>query len=302
MTLEEACNKLQKPINDIIQRECKIKVRGLEERLKALNQKQKKEALDNARLELGNELEYMVRQYFKIYVVVEEWKDSKNFMWGGGLMEVLTSDEKRQYMAFPSKDCYLEKYEQQSDIYDKELPYLSFIIKEIVLLKFRSEINLLEDWYIEKETPKPALSDVGTKIKQNNNLTQKPPSKKGNPFSTSFSDNQLEIMTKCLTEARVFSTHITKDIVENLFDGKSDFLLRSANNKLLAYFFDLLNSGKYIVNEWQAVISNNRLILAPIKDEYLNNHDLNVATHTCKEDPPKGYEIINKYIEQLKEH
>jgi len=301
MTLKEACNKLQRPINDIIQRECEIKVRGLEERLKALNQKQIIAALDNARIELGDELESMVRQCFRIYVVVDQWKDSKNFMWGGGLMEVLTSDEKGQYMAFPSESCYLEKYEQQSDIYDKELPYLSFIIKEMVLLKFRPEINLLEDWYVEKETPKPVLSDVGAKMKQYQNLTRNSP-KMENPFLASFSDNQLEILTKCLTEAKVFSTHITKDIVKNLFEAKSDFLLRSANNKLLAYFFDLLNSGKYIVNEWQAVISNNRLILAPIKDEYLNNHDLNVATYTCKEDAPKGYEIIDKYIDQLKEH
>ena len=90
MTLEEICNKLQRPINDIIERECNKKVCGLEERLKALNQKQKIEALDNARIETGDELEAMVRQYFKIYDVVEEWQDSKNFMWGGGLMEVLT--------------------------------------------------------------------------------------------------------------------------------------------------------------------------------------------------------------------
>lgn len=56
----------------------------------------------------------------------------------------------------------------------------------------------------------------------------------------------------------------------------------------------------YIVYEWQSVIANNKLILKKIKGEPLTRTDLSSATDQAKNIYPKGYEIIDKYIKQLK--
>jgi hypothetical protein len=279
MTLEEICNKLQRPINDIIERECNKKVCGLEERLKALNQKQKIEALDNARIETGDELEAMVRQYFKIYDVVEEWQDSKNFMWGGGLMEVLTPDEKRQYMTFPSENCYLEKYEQQPDFYDKELPYLSFIIKEMVLLKFKSTLNNLGDLYL--------------------NVIK---SRKKELLKVKLSKEQKETLTECFNKTGIFSINITTEIIDDLFSGSLEEPLHSQNTRLLVYFFWQLEINMFVIKNWQAFIYNNKLIIGTEKNKPLNESDLSSAKHECKQKSPIGSETIDKYIEKLNEN
>jgi len=282
MTLEEACNKLQKPINDIIQRECKIKVRGLEERLKALNQKQKIEAFDNARIKTGDELEAMVRQNFKIYEVVEEWQDLKNFMWGGGLMEVLTSDEKRQYKTFPSENYYLEKYDEQPDFYDKNLPYLSFIIAEMVLLKFASILNDLEDLYL--------------------NGSKSIKSKKEELLKVKLSKEQKETLTECFNKTGIFSINITTEIIDDLFSGSLKEPLHSQNTRLLVYLFWQLEINMFVIKKWQAFIYNNKLIIGTEKNEYLNSNDLSSAKYECIQKSPIGSETIDKYIEKLNEN
>lgn len=301
MTLEKICNKLQRPINDIIERECRIKVRGFEERLKALNQKQKIEALDNARIKTGDELEAMVRQNFKIYDVVEEWQDLKNFMWGGGLMEVLTPDEKRQYMTFPSENCYLEKYEQQPDFYDKDLPYLSFIIKEMVLLKFKHEMDYLESHYNErKEESKLAITNTCYSYQTISETQNK--DKAENPFEAKFNDKQIEILTKCINEEKLFTTPLTTDILIKLFACTLQTPLKSKNNRNLAYLFSKLEDI-YITKEWAAVIYNNKLILASKKNAYLNNSDLHEAKSKALDQRSSSFTTnIDNYIEQLQKH
>jgi hypothetical protein len=56
----------------------------------------------------------------------------------------------------------------------------------------------------------------------------------------------------------------------------------------------------YITYEWQSVIANNRLVLAPLKEKYLNNSDLSTANDNIKYISPKKSEIIDNYIKQLK--
>jgi hypothetical protein len=79
-------------------------------------------------------------------------------------------------------------------------------------------------------------------------------------------------------------------------------VLKSNNNRLLAYLMTQLSLYRYITYEWQSVIANNKLILAPMKEKYLNNSDLSTANDNIKYIAPKKSEIIDKYIEQLKKH
>ena len=80
---------------------------------------------------------------------------------------------------------------------------------------------------------------------------------------------------------------------------KLNGVLKSNNNRLLAYLMMQLSCYNYIAYEWQSVIANNRLVLAKIKDKHLTRSDLSSATDNVKCIYPKGYEIIDKYIKQL---
>lgn len=300
MTLKEVCNKIQKTMNEIIQHECKVKARALEEGLKVLNEKQKIEAIENIRIETSFELGAMVKQHYKIYDAIVRWENNKDFMWESSLIEVLTFDERMKYRNCPSNDYSLEKYKEQSDIYDKKLPYLSFIIKAMVLLKFKYSIDHLEFLYVKrKEESKLAIrntcySDQTISETQNKNKVE-------NPFEVKLDDKQIEILTECINEAHLFATTITTDILVKLFTCKLQTPLKSRNNRSIAYLFFRLE-GKYITYEWAAVIDNNKLILASKKDGYLNSSDLYEAKSKVLEKTSSFKTIIDKYIEQLKKH
>ena len=295
MTLEEVCNKIQRPINSIIQSECRTKIRSIEVGLRILIENQKIELLDNARLEVATELGAMVKQCYRIYDVVDEWQDSWNFMWGGGLMEVLTPDEKSQYLKFPYETVDYDQYKQQPDFYDKELPHLSFIINEMILLKYASELDNLESWYTErKKKSRIGLSDE----KVDDRFSSSKLTKSDKPFEEKFDDVQMELLTNCINEAHLFKISITADILNKFFACKLDTPLHSENNRRIAYFFYSLKIRNYITEEWKAVIENNNLILAPEKEGYLKSSNLSSA----QENPPRNHEIIDKYINQLKRH
>jgi hypothetical protein len=63
-----------------------------------------------------------------------------------------------------------------------------------------------------------------------------------------------------------------------------------------------LSAHDYITYEWQSVIANNRLVLAPKKEKYLNNSDLSTANDNIKYISPRKSEIIDSYVKQLKKH
>ena len=96
------------------------------------------------------------------------------------------------------------------------------------------------------------------------------------------------------------TTTITFKILSDFFACKLNGVLKSNNNRLLAYLMMQLSCYNYIAYEWQSVIANNRLVLAKIKDKHLTRSDLSSATDNVKCIYPKGYEIIDKYIKQLK--
>jgi hypothetical protein len=63
-----------------------------------------------------------------------------------------------------------------------------------------------------------------------------------------------------------------------------------------------LSAHDYITYEWQSVIANNKLGLAPKKEKYLNNSDLSSANDSITYISPKKSEIIDNYVKQLKKH
>ena len=120
---------------------------------------------------------------------------------------------------------------------------------------------------------------------------------KDNPFNCKLNGSEIRLMTDCVNEANIFSTEITSQILEDFFYCRLSGALKSTNNRLLAYFMTKLSMREYITHEWQSVMAYNKLVLAPMKEKYLNNSDLSTAND--KIFSPKKSEIIDKYIKQL---
>ncbi len=56
------------------------------------------------------------------------------------------------------------------------------------------------------------------------------------------------------------------------------------------------------IGDYEYLLANNKLILAPKKEKYLNNSDLSSANDSIKYISPRKSEIIDSYIKQLKKH
>lgn len=120
-----------------------------------------------------------------------------------------------------------------------------------------------------------------------------------NPFKSSFSDKEIEILTNCINEAHIFTTTISPTILKSFFVCTLDGALKSNNNSLLAYLMMSLNRLGYITNNWQSVIASKQLIYKKTKDNYLTKTDLSTPTEKVQGILPRGYEIIDKYIKEL---
>ena len=199
-----------------------------------------------------------------------------DFFWESAFFENLSFDERKKYISFQCSSFDMDKYLQSSTCYDEQLPYASHAS---VPLDEKSEEQPKEE---EKAQPEP------TKIVG-----------KSNPFKSVLTTQQIKLLVECINEAHIFTTTITPKILSDFFACKLNGVLKSNNNRLLAYLMMQLSCYNYIAYEWQSVIANNKLVLAKIKDKYLTRSDLSSATDNVKCIYPKGYEIIDKYIKQL---
>jgi hypothetical protein len=222
-----------------------------------------------------------------------EWQ-TPNFVWETSFYENLTISERKKYIAFPYDSFEDKLYLKNPTSYDEALPYFSDIIKLLVYSKYLEDLQSAE----KELLPPPAKEEAIAEIQEDSS-----PKKivgKDNPFNCKLDDAEMRLMADCVNEAHIFTTEITPQILKDFFYCRLSGALKSKNNRLLAYFMIELNMRRYIANEWQSVISNNKLILAPMKEKCLNASDLSTACDNIRYISPKNSEIIDKYIKQLK--
>lgn len=216
-----------------------------------------------------------------------------NFVWETSFYEYLTIVERKKYIAF-SYDSFEDKqYIENPASYDELLPYFSDIIKLLVYSQYLEDLQKTES----KLLPTPAKKETTTEPQEE--ASPKKIVGKDNPFNCKLNKTEIRLMTDCVNEANIFSTEITPQILEDFFYCHLSGALKSTNNRLLAYFMMRLSVKGYITYEWQSVIANNKLVLAPMKEKYLNNSDLSTANDNIKFISPKKSEIIDKYVKQL---
>ena len=247
----------------------------------------------------------LVQLYIRYSVLndIQYFYSVSDFFWESGFYESLKSDEKRKYMSFNPLSFDYSRYEQDNTVYDEELPYFSVIVKTVVLEKYsaylrkKKESKVQAEMQPQQKEPQP-IQDKCQEPKIISHIAETE-----NPFDSVLNDKQIELIADCINEVKMFNASVTVDDLKAILSCKPNAILRSNNNRYVAFLFSELSNRSLITANWQSVIANNKLFLSKDKsrDKYLNQGDLATATNYVKGiSHEKGFATIYNYIKQLK--
>ena len=215
----------------------------------------------------------------------------------------MNKEQRVKYSNFDLATFDYSKYIENHTLYDEELPMFSSLIDAILYERYAN--------YLKCEIEKIEISEIKNSFQHHSTivydniepgkLKEKPVivGNEINPFKSDFSEEQIEILTDCINDVKLFTTSVSPRITKNLFDCNLKGVLKSNNNQLLAYLMQSLNLRGYVTDEWQSTIARSKLILGKTKDTPLTRTDLSSANDSAKPEP-KGSETIDKYIKKLK--
>ena len=260
-----------------------------------------KEILQKEYIRITDELSSIYLNYPAL-ACVEEYYNYDDFLWESTFFESLTKEQKQKYTSFSVSSFEYAKYIERHTTYNNVLPMFSYLVDAILYERYAKyltgEIEQLE--LIEKQTAQHRSSIL---VNDEPCEQKKKPvivGKGTNPFQSDFTDEQIEILTACINEIQLFTTCISSKILKDFFACKLKGVLKSNNNRQLAYLMQSLNLRGFITDEWQSAIARNEFVLGKTKNTPLTRTDLSSATDQINMKQPKGWEIIDKYIKQLK--
>ena len=262
---------------------------------------QLKEILQKEYIRITDELSFIYLTYPAL-ACVEKYYTDDNFLWESTFFESLTKEQKQKYTSFSVSSFEYAKYIDRHTSYNDALPMFSYLIDAILYELYAK--------YLMAEIERIELTEVQTDRSRYSVLINDEPceqkrkpvivGKGTNPFQSDFTDEQIEILTACINEIQLFTTCISPKILKDFFACKLKGVLKSNNNRQLAYLMQSLNLRGLITDEWQSAIARNELVLGKTKDTPLTRTDLSTATDQINMKQPKGWETIDKYIKQLK--
>ena len=233
---------------------------------------------------------------------VEEYYNYDDFLWESTFFESLTKEQKQKYTSFSVSSFEYAKYIKAHTLYNDALPMFSYLVDAILYERYAK--------YLMAKIERIELTEVQTDRSRSSVLINDEPyeqkrkpvvvGKRTNPFQSDFTDEQIDILTACINEIQLFTTCISPKILKDFFTCNLKGVLKSNNNRQLAYIMQSLNLRGVITDEWQSAIARNELILGKTKDTPLTRTDLSTATDQINMKQPKGWEIIDKYIKPLK--
>ena len=233
---------------------------------------------------------------------VEEYYNDDDFLWESSFFESLTKEQKQKYASFSVSSFEYAKYIETHTLYNDVLPMFSCLVDAILYERYAK--------YLMAEIERIELTEVKTALYRSSILVNDEPyeqkkkpviiGKGTNPFQSDFTDKQIEVLTTCINEIQLFTTCISPKILKDFFACKLKGVQKSNNNRQLAYIMQSLNLRGFITDEWQSAIARNELVLGKTKDTPLTRTDLSTATDQINMKQPKGWEIIDNYIKQLK--
>ena len=295
--IETNFREIQKILDSCIEHGYKTKVSALSLKREYLTQAQLKDYLRQEIFHVTENIVAIRQKYRTLRNIVLDM-DISDFLWESGYFEDLNPDERKKYIGFRCSDFDVDTYLHEPPCYDEQLPYFSIIINLVVLSKYLRHLQKQESKY---HTDTVAIQEQALP-KEKEEIDSNPVkiAGKSNPFKSTLKANEIKLLAECVNEANMFTTTVNAKILTDFFNCKLDGVLKVNNTRLFAYLMMQLSCYNYIVYEWQSVIANNKLVLKKIKGEPLTRTDLSSATDQAKNIYPKGYEIIDKYIKQLK--
>ncbi|MCE2616296.1 hypothetical protein [Phocaeicola oris] len=262
---------------------------------------QLKEILQKEYIRITDELSFIYLNYPAL-ACVEEYYNAADFLWESTFFESLTKEQKQKYTSFSVSSFEYTKYIKTHTHYNDTLPMFSYLVDAILYERYAKyligEIERIELTEVQIVQPRPSILVNDEPCEQ-----KKKPVIVGkgiNPFQSEFTDEQIEILTACINEIQLFTTHISAKLLKDFFACKLKGVLKSNNNRQLAYLMQSLNLRGFITDEWQSAIARNELVLGKTKDTPLTRTDLSTATDQINMKQPKGWETIDNYIKQLK--
>ena len=118
-----------------------------------------------------------------------------------------------------------------------------------------------------------------------------------------MNDEQIAFLVEGINDVKMFNVPLTPDDLTAIFAGKPHAIVRSNNNRLVAFFFAGLSDRGMITPNWQSVIANHKLFLSKdtSRDKYINQSDLSTATNYIRDVGVEGkYATLEKYLMQVK--
>lgn len=116
-----------------------------------------------------------------------------------------------------------------------------------------------------------------------------------------LNDNQLSLIAHCANEAQLFTTLVDVGILRSLLEGKLHQPLKSANNRLVAFFFDRLCHHRLILGRWEHLLEQAGSILGPKDGRPLKHGQYSSALSLAKSNPNSMQEVISQCIQTVKE-
>lgn len=307
MTEEELKVKfdyIQGIFNRCINYACQILIDSIIVKVRYLNGEQADELERQEYIHAVNELAQLYIRYSALNDI-QNFYSVPDFFWESGFYEALKPDEKRKYLLFSPLSFDYSRYEQDNSAYDEELPYFSVVVRVVVLERYSAYLRKKKEDRTQTET-QPQQEQEVPKPTANTEFPIKampPIAETENPFGSILNDKQIELIVDCINEVKMFNASVTVDDLKAILSCKPNAILRSNNNRYVAFLFSELSSRSLITANWQSVIANNNLFLSKDKsrDKYLNQGDLATATNYVKGiSHEKGFATIYNYIKQLK--
>ena len=266
-----------------------------------INNIQFQEILQKEYIRITDELSSIYLNYPTL-TCVEKYYTDDNFLWESTFFESLTKEQKQKYTSFPISSFEYAKYIEAHTYYNDTLPMFSYLVDAILYERYAEylmgEIDRIELTEVQTVQPRSSIlvNDEPCEQKKKPVIV----GKEINPFQSDFTEEQIEILTTCINEIQLFTTNISSNILKDFFACKLKGVLKSNNNRQLAYLMQSLNLKGFITDEWQSAIARNELVLGKTKDTSLTRTDLSTATDQINMKQPKEWETIDKYIKQLK--
>lgn len=257
------------------------------------------EAYELERQEYIRTMDELAALYLRFSVLsdIRSCYSAPEFFWESTFFEALKGDEKKKYLAFPVTTFDFTRYERDNTAYDLELPYFSAIVETVVLERYAAYLQNRK-----ADEPKPA----GEELQERTELSPKaipPVAETDNPFDSTLTDEQIVFLAEGINDVKMFNVQLSADDLTAIFAGKPHAIVRSNNNRLVAFFFAGLSDRGLITPNWQSVIANYKLFLSKDKNrnKYINQSDLSTATNYIRDIGVEGrYATLERYLKQVK--